>query len=88
MPYYHHFDGLLKTLSVVQLKKAIKGCDIILFIAFKCADMYMQARSQKLLLGVLLDKMWTFLAKQWTFFYKTVDLLNEIEDIFSKIMAF
>ena len=34
--------------------------------------------------GVLLDKMWTFLAP----FYKVVDLLNEIEDIFSKIMAF
>jgi len=34
---------------------------------------------------ILLNKMWTFLAKWWTFFTK---LLNEIEDIFSKIMAF
>ena len=36
--------------------------------------------------GVLLDKMWTFWQNSGPF-YKIVDLLNEIEDIFSKIMA-
>ena len=48
----------------------------------------LQAFSQKLLLGGSFGQNVDLFGKIVDLFYKTVVLLNEIEDIFSKIMAF
>ena len=47
-----------------------------------------QARSQKLLLGGSFGQNVDLFGKIVDVFYNSVDLLNEIENIFSKTMAF